>query len=291
MTSEVQVVGLIRFSVLTSDPARSWQLPDRLEAEAYREALFADERLARRLEVFEAVALPSLDAQTDRDFTAVLLTSTALPARWRRRLRRLAAERDHLRIMRFDSEGSVGGFARTAVRRLRREGARIATFRLDDDDALGRDFVASLRLTASQVADGTIVSAPSGVFLRAAPEGAFEIIPIERANNAQGLSLVADAGRDTSVFSTGNHARLDPASVVACPCAAPSWLRSHHALNDSAHLLGDVFRRKEHAAARRTLDAAEARALLSPNFPTLDLDRVWRALQGPPGPAPAGPSA
>jgi hypothetical protein len=51
------------------------------KSDASRDAslLFDPERLRLRIELFRTITLPSLVAQTDRDFSHVILTSTKLP--------------------------------------------------------------------------------------------------------------------------------------------------------------------------------------------------------------------
>ena len=116
------------------------------QAAADPELLFAPERLDARLRYFEMVTLPSLVAQTDLDFTHMVLSSTLMPAAHQVRLRELVKDTlggNRARVM-FRPEGSAGQFIRSAVHRL--YGAEtVAQVVLDDDDAVSNDFVAALR--------------------------------------------------------------------------------------------------------------------------------------------------
>lgn len=273
----VQVVGLVRFSVLTSRPDHGWRLAQRVGTEGFDRTLFEDARLERRFRLFEALTLPSLDAQTDRDFTVVALTSKLMPRPWLRRLKDLAEDREHMRIMAFEPNAEVPQFARRAIRRLRRPCDRIATFRLDDDDALGRDFVGALRATAQEVPAGTVVSAHRGLKIAAALEGGFAMVPLRKANSAQGLSLVTQGGSDETIFCRGNHSKIDPASVVPIPAARPSWLYALHGSNDSRSGNRAPLNEAKRARLRR-LDAEDFVEALGENYPRLRPQAVWEAL-------------
>mgnify|MGYP003461815161 CR=1 FL=1 len=53
--------------------------------------LYDETRMARRFFLFENLTLPSLLAQTDRDFRTVIMSSTVMPDRFKDRLSALAA--------------------------------------------------------------------------------------------------------------------------------------------------------------------------------------------------------
>ena len=60
------------------------------------EMLFSDARMDFRFACFEALTLPSLAGQTDRDFVHVVLYAQELPERYKRRLQDLSARHGFL---------------------------------------------------------------------------------------------------------------------------------------------------------------------------------------------------
>lgn len=140
----VQVLGLCRFSYPSAPGAFS-----RVEGgdlAAIRAQLYAPERLALRLHLLEHLMLPGLRAQTDSDFTLLLMMGDDLPGPVRDRVLRLIADLPQIKPV-FWPEGQPH---REAVREVmlahRDPDARlIAEFRLDDDDAIAVDFVAETR--------------------------------------------------------------------------------------------------------------------------------------------------
>lgn len=120
------------------------------KSDASRDAalLFEPERLRLRLELFRTITLPSLAAQTDHDFTHVILTSAALPG-WA-----MAGVKEAC-AMAYGDEGRFAilarrpGFSSILFRRylqsIAAPDALVAQAVLDDDDGLAVDFVADLR--------------------------------------------------------------------------------------------------------------------------------------------------
>jgi hypothetical protein len=142
----MQVLGLCRMSY----PAiGGFQTEQATIAERVR-FLYAPERMAARLRAFEAFTLPSLKAQTDPDFTLVVVIGDDLPARWRDRI-----------------EGLLSGLPQAVIRALppgrhrrvmqevineARDGRPCLQFRIDDDDAVSVAFVEQARAAAADAA-------------------------------------------------------------------------------------------------------------------------------------------
>ena len=90
----VQMLGLCRFSYLGG---AGYQVAhDTIEAR--RAYLYDPERLARRWFWFENIVLPPLLAQTDPDFTLVLMTGPDLPEPYLSQLRELTGIAPQFRL-------------------------------------------------------------------------------------------------------------------------------------------------------------------------------------------------
>ena len=90
----LQVIGLCRFSY----PAIGGFQVDHDTIEERIEYLYSDERLEERFALFEAVALPSLRAQTDPNFDLIIVVGDQLPPRHLARLESLIADMPQARI-------------------------------------------------------------------------------------------------------------------------------------------------------------------------------------------------
>ncbi|WP_149140211.1 glycosyltransferase [Gemmobacter caeruleus] len=194
----VQVMGLCRFSVPSLGAFQS--MPE--EIGARRAALYDPRRLARRLAWFEHVALPGLALQTDPDFTLVLLIGADLPEPWQGRLRRLVADLPQIRVV-ATAPGEHRAICAAAMRPLVDPAAQIvAQFRLDDDDAISRNFVQRIRRDLAlaervQGRHGALALDYAKGFLIRDEGGRLTAAPVLAQNWAPGLvlALPRDGGR------------------------------------------------------------------------------------------------
>lgn len=122
-----------------------------VSAEGRRALLFDAARLEERFKYFEALCLPSIAAQTDPDWHAVILYSPELPEPWRARLLDQLAPYSHVRAVPVPPElrllKALRGQLEEIVPNPRQP---CLTFRLDDDDGLSNRYVARLRNLASR---------------------------------------------------------------------------------------------------------------------------------------------
>jgi hypothetical protein len=170
--AEAPLIVVTRFSYLGRS---GWK------SDASRDAalLFAPERLRLRIELFRTITLPSLAAQTDRDFTHVILTSAALP-RWAIAELEEACATAHGAGGRFvilaRRQGVSGLMLRRHLQAIAPAEGLVAQAVLDDDDGLAVDFVAEVRRALSAMdATGREVGPERPAFV-SFPEGyGFEI--------------------------------------------------------------------------------------------------------------------
>ena len=146
----MKTVGLCRFSYpclgrfqITHD-----SIEDRI---AY---LYGKERMEERFRFFETLTLPSIANQTDDDFTLVILIGEQLPDIYRERL--LAAVAHHANIVVVQRPPLAYKTAMESVfsEIIGEHRGPTAQFRLDDDDAVGKDFI---RLSKAYFRDGSAV--------------------------------------------------------------------------------------------------------------------------------------
>lgn len=137
----MQAIGLCRFSY----PALGGFQVEHDDIEARMGYLYADDRLEERFRLFETVALPALRAQTDQDFTLIVLIGDQFPPDHKRRLNALLSDlpqailhqeppRKHREVMKELLNDSRAAPAQPCLQ-----------FRYDDDDAIAVDFIAKLR--------------------------------------------------------------------------------------------------------------------------------------------------
>lgn len=138
----VQMLGLCRFSYVG---LRGFQT-EHHSFEERRAFLYDPARLARRWFWFSQVALPAWRAQTDPDFTLVVMTGPDLPEPWLSQLRALCAGIAQMRLELVPPMERHLDACRAAIApHIDPEAGVIGHFRHDDDDAVAIDYVKSAR--------------------------------------------------------------------------------------------------------------------------------------------------
>lgn len=228
------IVGIVRFSVLTSMLGDRWRATTRKPIDKARRYLFDRERLGVRFDMFETIALPSFDAQEPgAPFHLLVITSTLLPTRWRERLERAVAERPYIRVLAVEPEEDPEAALVGALRPLAGDHPFMATFRTDDDDALARDFVRGFSRHMKPANAGRVLTFVNG----------YSVAPTSHPNevifkdshypfNAQGLGYITSTAELKTIYALGSHDKVDqfPSIQDSTP---GMWMRSMHTGSDS----------------------------------------------------------
>ncbi|WP_170293922.1 glycosyltransferase [Paracoccus limosus] len=144
----MNIVGICRFSLLGRGDWKAYQNKPAEEVEqiALEQAvhLFAPARMEARLQSFEQLTLASMRAQTDQNFTFVVLASELMPQPYRARLEAICAGVPQV-VLRFFPITSVAAAQRLVFAELGLRLGQTLQFRLDDDDCLCVDFIELMR--------------------------------------------------------------------------------------------------------------------------------------------------
>jgi len=144
----MQVLGLCRFSY----PAIGGFQTEHETIEERVRFLYEKERLDERFRAFEAITLPSLKAQSDPDFTLIVVIGTDMPGARREQLEALlkGLPQTLLRVMPPGRHRSIMG---QIINEARQGDDRACIqFRMDDDDGVACDFIAKTRAVAQDTA-------------------------------------------------------------------------------------------------------------------------------------------
>jgi hypothetical protein len=268
-----KIIGLIRFSFPATDGFAQRLSP---------QALYASARLEPRFAAFETLTLPSLLAQSDGDFRLGVLVGEDLPAAALTRLRAALAPLKQAEIL-IRPPGPNYEVTHAAFDTLARQGSpapSLTSFRLDDDDAVDRDFIARLRARVRgllPLVNGApfAIAGNRGFWLRLGGDALIVEAVRERLPLGIGLALTATWPGGPTIYRR-NHRLLPQFFTTFSEVDTPSFLRLVHSGSDSeAHASG----------TRRELTAAEAEAALRPHFPFSMDDLQKLALSFPPPPA------
>ena len=229
----MQVIGFCRFSY----PAQGGFQVEHLSDQDRMEFLYAPDRMEDRFRHFETLCLPGLMAQTDPDFTFVILVGDTLPDRYRARLDGLIAAfpqakivarppRPHRKICQEVINAERGDLSAPCLQ-----------FRHDDDDAVAVTFVQRLRQAADDceglVRNNALVGFDfnRGFVTTAAADG---IRAREELEPYWGVALgmAVQAGHKLTIMNF-MHRRLPRFMPTVTLTDTPMYIRGHNDHNDS----------------------------------------------------------
>lgn len=236
--------------------------------------LYDETRMARRFFLFENLTLPSLLAQTDRDFRTVIMSSEVMPDRYKDRLVAVAGLLPGA-VVEFSShrrsDYAFGRFiAEAAGPKLRGTSVH---FRLDDDDALATTYIARLRMVTQGLPPSTHVTFPSGIFLfPQRPDSPVGVSMLhQRFLTAIGLATVNGNTFHKNPYQMMHSNVWTRWPVVSDP-GFTSHIRAQHFENDTIanqdRILSALQRERASRRAPRHVNAVERE--LAAHFPWID---------------------
>lgn len=234
-----KMMGFCRYSVITHDGG-GWKIGKNQAWEDYRATVLDPKRLDKRLYFLQRVLLPSIAGQTLPPapdwFRLCLFVSDQLPARAWDALMKVVSAYFCCQVVPVSAErGALGKEVNQALKTFVEDDELFITFRIDDDDALGKRYLAHLQPFGSETYRGHAISFPfgykawfdysTGDYTRVAEHWESKI--------ALGLAYVGHCrGKIRHVFQTGNHTRVDRRLPLLTLPAGPMYLRTYHQGND-----------------------------------------------------------
>lgn len=269
----MQVIGLCRFSypAIGGFQVEHETVEDRI---AY---LYAPERLEERFRYFETITLPGIRAQSDPEFTFLILTGESLPDIYRQRLQALVADIPQAVILAYPPGEHRGTMQK--VINLHRVASHepCLQFRLDDDDAVAFTYVEKLRDAARDVAAlmrnhrHVAIDFNQGYIARPGPEG-IDAMPIQAPYWTPALALMLRPDVRMSVMNY-SHGKVFRAMPTVTFTGEDMMLRGFNRFNDSR------FKKAAKPAALTPLDA-KGELLFQMTY-GIDSDHVRRVFSAP----------
>ena len=241
--TRAQVIVVIRFSYVADSGFRI----SRKGLDGVRATLYDPDRLERRFRLFSALTLPSLLGQTDPDFTLAVLIGDDFPPDFRARLEQLIAPLRDAHVIALPPANNYRSTKNTIEAVRQPWATHVTSVRLDDDDALGRGVIASLKHLAPRVQALGPDDAPAvicfnnGLFLELSDQGNRLFGVIEKLPLGIGMGMIAPVGARPTIFST-DHRRVHTRWNCYTEALTPQFIRTVHRDNDSGALVsGERF--------------------------------------------------
>ncbi len=267
----MQAIGICRFSY----PAIGGFQVHHADTAAREAYLYDPARMEERFALFETLTLAPLRAQTDDDFTLLVIVGESLPASYRARLDALLADVPQATVTALPPLPHRKAMQAAINAQRRYPNQHCLQFRMDDDDAVAINFVARLRETATDLRKlarrhGSVgVDFCRGFVLRADSHG-LHALPSSAPLMTAGLGLMVKPGNPASIMNFGHH-NFEEAMPVVRFADEDMFIRSHNSHNDSRQkatakpvkLLPVDPQAEQHLKARFNIDASAVRAAFS----------------------------
>lgn len=233
MRVSAKVVGVLRFSVLTTDfNTVKFNTPD-----ALAEHIFSEDRMSLRFRIFEHLCLPSLIRQTDEDFECVVLVAEAMPAIHLERMLDLLEPIPNIHCLPVGTKKHYPLIKRGYKSIPVDECTHRIMFRLDDDDAVDINFVKRTKYLANGLLDlqgpdtPFVIAYNRGFYVRCNEDGENEVFDAcERAPLSTGTTLVAPVGYTRNPYRY-NHRALAQHHNTFSDISVPGFIRTIHGDN------------------------------------------------------------
>ncbi len=229
----MRVIGICRFSYPALGGFKRMH-DSTAEREAY---LYAPDRMELRFRHFEALTLPSIKAQTDPDFTFLIVIGQNMPAPFLTRLHDLCAPVPQIRITPWEPLKHRLALQLAIQRELGDNDTESLQFRLDDDDAVGVDFVELSRSIIRRTGrlrrktPRTVIEFNTGYTVTLSAQG-IVAEPVISSFWACGLAVHFNAGDTKTVMNFGHHKLHHEMPAIIHP-HPEMYLRAKHGDNDS----------------------------------------------------------
>jgi len=235
--ANAHIIGICRFSYnALGGFKREHATP--AERAAY---LYAPERLDERFRLFEAITLPSIRAQSDQDFTFLIVIGEDFPPGRLAQLKALTTDIPQV-VIQAHAPGYHRPVLKEAINSVRRKGCYSIQFRLDDDDAINARFLAEARKTLRvhfplfRASRHVVLDYTRGYNVRAGAEG----LAAEPANHlflGVAYAMILRPDVSLTVMNFGHHLAWQHMPTLT-KTDKDMWLRGVNEHNDSGDPIG-----------------------------------------------------
>jgi hypothetical protein len=230
---KIETIGLCRFSYVGLGGYKVGH--DTLEER--RAYLYQPERMEGRFRLFESVCLPSIIGQTDPVFTMLIVIGQCFPDLYLERLHKLVSPFPNIKIKALPPKRHRPVMSR-AINSARSDfDAPSLQFRLDDDDAMGVDFVERAKQAAIAMEPlwhhepFSTIDFNRGYIYTADANG-LKIQEDRYQYTAIALGAVIGAGNEQTIMQHGHHMLWRETPTLTFP-DTDMWMRGHNGFNDS----------------------------------------------------------
>ncbi|MGB3312983.1 MAG: glycosyltransferase [Albidovulum sp.] len=268
-SSQFPVLGILRFSFFGPTDTRQ-----KHRDEADLATLYDPERMETRFNFFEKLLLPSIKAQTDGEFDFAVVSSDVMPKIYKERLADGLSGFSQARLILAETQSfrKVAGPLILAACEASRSG-NVATFRVDDDDALSRHYIRRLRDAALGVPPKSVITFPKSVGMFREADGSLGVTKRMLLCASPGLCRINNAQYAKDPYAM-MHGGIWRRFLTLSDPGFLSHIQSYHTHNDTAANTDQTVAAMKRSIGRKYKSEeywAGIRAALAEDFPSFDL--------------------
>lgn len=191
--NKAPIVGYVRYSqkIIFGDKDRDMFEPDYFEY---------------RFNIFINITLKSFQAQTEKNFVLLLFHSVNMPSHYKEKFHRLEKENSFLyNIYVQDTYESFDEAIKNSINYVSFENDTAVTFRIDNDDAVQKDFIEKLSFFLKDEFVGNTISMPSNYIVKRIGEKHYKVEERYYPANSIGLANVTTKQDFKSIMEFGQH--------------------------------------------------------------------------------------
>jgi Putative rhamnosyl transferase len=243
----MRVFGYMRFSYAGQSDARATRIG--LATEELAKALYEPRRMERRFFLFENLCLPSIARQANQNFRLVILASKIMPDIYKDRLAEVTAPIPQIEILYGDGQHVTDVFNPRIAEMVAGIEGPTAHFRLDDDDAIGRNMTARLEAATALAPMVRIVTYPSGLYL-SHQEGESYLLREYFPNIGIGMAFLNMPGQIQNPYQC-QHVAVSRSTPTFSDPVPLAYIHTAHASSDTLVRQETKFRKMLAAAHDR----------------------------------------
>lgn len=262
---DLAIIGITRFSLVLEKHQGSFTATRGISYDEAASRIFDSKRMAHRFRLFRVFCLPTIMSLVRRDSRVhhIILVSKEMPLRWQVRLRAMVFGHPRVHVVSLSRAERFGPAVCAFAERI--VSGDVFTFRLDDDDALSRDYLPTVLEWCTSHPIGICLSLDDGLRV-AIKDGILLWRKTTMPCNAQGLGYLAAGTKLKTILDLGDHTKIADHTPTH-HIKGIQWLYSIHGMNDGGLRISPNLR-DEHA-----------RTIIETRFPHVDLRRAVSVLR------------
>jgi len=234
---------IVRFSLVTPTASNSWKMAKNAsDFDEYLSEILSIERLRTRIELFKSLTIPSIQGQVssneiDFKIHIIVATSDLMPKEIKLELELIANDQTNIKILYVPhTQPLFMKMTNEYILNTSRQGARLVTIRIDDDDGLSLNYLASTIPYINFCKDNFCLSFTSGFVVEYKNKVFLDARKYTFPRIALGLAYICTRDSYKNIYELGSHIEVDRVATCFNVVSPDYFFWTRHGFSDSGGL-------------------------------------------------------